>query len=530
LILLNKGIVQYYINDLLSADLTLKKSYSIYKDTKVFQKKYGILNQLGLVSNGLKDHNAAINYLLESLKIVEDNELQSNENEKEVCLSNLGLVYQDQKDFKKAIFYYEKTLKNKNIRKQAPQLYSNIIDNLAYSKLKSNNYKNLPDLFYESLKIRDSIDDSSFIVLSNTHLSEYYNKTGDFNTSIEFANKALLIAKNNNISIDIVTALKQAAAVDKIKASSYTNEYIRINDSLLTAERKNLDRFARIQLETDEVIKENKALGTEKQNLLYYFLGTMLLFSIGFLVYNQKQRQKIFVLKQEQQATNQQIFDLMINQQEAVAQGRIVEKKRIAKELHDGILSKMFGTRLYLDTQNRLSTDEAIDNRYNALEELKNIEQQIREISHEMNSEKGKIINNFVGIVVNLLEDQKKKYSCTINFEIDKDIAWEKLDNFAKINLYRILQETLQNANKYSNASQIDIMFDEKDTFISLKITDNGDGFDVKKAKKGIGIANMIERAEESGGNYNIESTKKIGTTTTVTLPTNKLKTKPTIT
>lgn len=521
-VLLKKGIVQYEVNDFLGASISLNKSYSLINKSKDKQKIFACLISLGNVFTELKDYTKAIYYHNEALKIVKKYSLNTSENQESITLNNLGYIYQKDNKDKTAIKFFISALNNKNLRNENPYLFSKINDNLAYSKLLSNNLNNLPNLFFESLKIRDSLGNNSLITGSNIHLSEYYDKTKDYNTSISFANKALKTAKKSKIPVDIVAALKQAAAVDKINASEYTNQYIKINDSLLTAERRNLDRFARIQLETDEVIKENKVLDNKNQNLIYYFLGIISIISLLFFANSQKQKQKIILLKQEQQATNQQIFDLMINQQDAIAQTRIVEKKRIAKELHDGVLSRMFGTRLFLDTQNVLTTEEAINNRFSALEDLKNIEQQIREISHDMNSEKGKIINNFVGIVLNLLEDQRKKYATVLEYEISEDIRWEKLDNFAKINLYRILQESLQNTNKYANASWIKVDFYELKNTISLSIADNGIGFDVKKAKKGIGIANMIERAEESGGNYIIESTKNVGTTTTVQLPTNK--------
>jgi signal transduction histidine kinase len=257
-------------------------------------------------------------------------------------------------------------------------------------------------------------------------------------------------------------------------------------------------------------------------------LGTIGVFALMLLIFNEKQKQKIFVLKQEQQATNQQIFDLMINQQEIIARSRNEEKNRMAKELHDGVLGKLFGTRLFLDGINSNTSIEAVVSRKTAIVELQNIEQQIREISHDMSSEKGKIINNFVGIVIDLIESQKKTHGTKLKFVMDEKIHWEKLDNFAKINLYRILQESLQNINKYAQAKKIGVSFSEDANFIQLKITDDGKGFDVKKGKKGIGIANMKERAEESKGEYKIESTLTVGTTTTVALPTNLEKTKPT--
>ena len=515
----NKSIVQYEINDFLGADLSLTKALqSVKKNDK--RKLFEILSEISVVSIGLKNYQKALDFQNQALTLAEKNNFDDIEQIKLVSFNNLGFILQNQNENKKAVQFYKMALLNKKIKKD-PFLDSNLIDNLGYSELQLKNFKNIPELFYKSLKIRDSLNITTYRVLSNIHLSEYYDEINDSKKSINFAYEALEIAKKSEIPIDIVAALKQVAAVDKLNASSYTNEYILINDSLQVAERKNIDRFARIQLETDEVMKENKALGDKNQNLVYYLLGTILLFSVGFFMYSEKQKQKIFVLKQEQQASNQQIFNLLISQQENTVNIRIEEQKRIAKELHDGVLGRLFGTRLFIDSVNKSNSKEAIEGRSAAIVEMQSIEQQIREISHDMNSEKGKIINNFVGIVIDLLENQKKAYPSELHYSFGVDITWEKLDNFAKINLYRILQESLQNSNKYANAKSIEVLFKEIDEKIVLTITDNGKGFDVNKGKKGIGMSNMKERAEESGGIYEVVSAKNAGTTTTVTLPTN---------
>ena len=62
----------------------------------------------------------------------------------------------------------------------------------------------------------------------------------------------------------------------------------------------------------------------------------------------------------------------MLAQQDKIDEGRTKEKKRISEELHDGILGRLFGTRLSLDSLNMLQTEEAIINREGYINELKN--------------------------------------------------------------------------------------------------------------------------------------------------------------
>ena len=172
-----------------------------------------------------------------------------------------------------------------------------------------------------------------------------------------------------------------------------------------------------------------------------------------------------------------------------------------------------------LDSLNKRQDDAAIDSRNLYLIELKNIEQDIREISHDLNREKSAVNNNFVGIVNNLIEQQENLSEAKVTFLIDMQIEWEKFDNTLKINLYRILQESLQNINKYAKAKNIKIEIKKSEKYLRMVIADDGIGFSVKKKSKGIGLQNMMSRAETSKGTLDIKSKPGKGTTITINVP-----------
>ena len=327
-------------------------------------------------------------------------------------------------------------------------------------------------------------------------------------------------AKKSKIPLNIVTALKQASLVDKLNSSKYSQDYIRISDSLQIAERNSKDRFARIELETDELKKENIDLEAKNRNILNYFMGTMLFVGVLFFMRAQRARRRELILVQAQQRANEEIYKLIITQQNKLDEGRVMEKTRIAKELHDGVLGRMFGLRLNLDGLNKRDDEPAIQERLRCLEELKIIEQDLREISHELSREKYVLINNFVAIVNSLLEDQSKVNTAVLNYKIGVDIDWDLLSNTTKINLYRILQETLQNINKYAKAKNIKVEFkkDKKGNLI-LNIADDGIGFDVAKKSKGIGLKNIVTRTHESEGTIEIKSFIDKGSQIKITVP-----------
>jgi uncharacterized protein YaaN involved in tellurite resistance len=84
----------------------------------------------------------------------------------------------------------------------------------------------------------------------------------------------------------------------------------------------------------------------------------------------------------------------------------------------------MFGVRMNLDGLNGFQDEMAVSQR-SYLSELKNIEQDIREISHDLNREKSELINNFVAIVDNLFEEQRKTFQTKLVSNIDSSIKWE---------------------------------------------------------------------------------------------------------
>ena len=518
-ILLKKGVVQLNANDFLGADLSLRKAYSILNKTEDYQRIYATLVSLGSVSSELKEYSRAIFYYQKALETIKIGNLQTSEHQEANSLNNLGLVYSDLKDYKRAIASYRKALSNDKLKDQNPELYSIIIDNLAYSEFKSNNFANLPELYYNSLKYKNNLKNKSSKVVVYIHLSEYFSQVKDTLKAIEFSKQAIEGSKKSNIPIFRIASLKQAANVDKRNSAKYSDEYIRISDSLQIAERNSKDRFSRIQFETKEIIQQNDDLEDRNRNLLYGFVITFILVALLFIVRAQRARTRELLYKQAQQKANEEIFNLMMSQQSIIDESRNKEKKRLAQDLHDGVLGRMFGLRLNLDSLNSSTDPEAPQKRNELLNELKTIEQDIREISHDLNREKLVLINNFVSIVHNLLEEQKSSHEAEVTYHIDTSINWDKIGNAIKINMYRILQEGLQNINKYARAKNISVEISGNTENVYLKINDDGIGFDVNKKSKGIGMQNMISRTNDCQGIIEITSKKDNGTSILITIP-----------
>jgi signal transduction histidine kinase len=518
---IDKAFVQLYESDYSGCELSCIQALSFYRNSEHVQSVYDAYNLIGISSNELKNYENALLYHKKALDYISrfDEIRTSKIHYRSSTLNNIGYVYLAMDNYSEAKKNFSLALSEPNLLRDNPYVYSAIIDNLAYSKFKLKEYDELPKLFYEALEIRSKNELFSGVVASKLHLSEYYVAKKDSIAAQKMALEALEMAKKTDISGDLLGALKQLSTVEQKNASYYSKEYIKISDSIQNQERMAKDKFARIAFETDEIISQKDKLAEQNRNLVYFFIGTLLIGILLFVIRNQRARNRELLLMQSQQKANEEIYSLMISQQATIEESRVKEKKRIAQELHDGVLGRLFGARLNLDSLNRSGDEESITNRFNYLNELKNIEQDIREISHDLNREKYALINNFIAILNNLIEEQTNSYTPAVSCKIDENIKWDNISNAIKINLYRIVQESFQNINKYANAANIELLLQKDDGSIVMNIKDDGAGFETSAKKKGIGLQNMESRVKECNGILDVKSKKGKGTAITVTVP-----------
>ena len=517
---LSKATLQYNESDYLGSEISVFKALSALKGIKENDELYDAYNLLGLVYNELGEYDKAIEFLKKSIVIIDNKTTPVEFQSKATTLNNMGLVYQNLNRNDIAVSYFENGLKHKKeLILYRPIIYAMLLDNLAYSRFKLQRDDDIPELFYKSLRLRDSLKLTNGIIITKVHLSEYYQSKKDFIKASQFANEALVTARNSKNHRNMLLPLKQLSIINPKKASIYNKEYIHINDSLQKAERKMGDKFTRIEYETNEIKQENTYLTAQNRNLIYIFGSILILGLFLYIVKAQKAKERTLLHKQEQQRANEEIYNLMISQHNNVELIRRNEKRRVAQELHDGVLGRMFGVRMNLDSLNKIYDESASNQRTSYLAELKNIEQDIRGISHDLSREKSELINNFVAIVNQLFEGQRKMFRTKLFSKIDSAIEWEQMSNAVKINLYRIVQESLQNTNKYAKAENISIEFKKEGQNVFLEIKDDGIGFDTNRAKKGIGLQNMLSRINECNGTFEITSQKGEGTIIRATVP-----------
>jgi signal transduction histidine kinase len=517
---ISKADLQLKEGDFFESEITVFKALNILKTKKnVSNILYDGYNLLGIIYNEREEYDKALEYHNKALSMLDDKSIPLEFQLKATSLNNIGYVYLNMHNFNKAKVYFKNGLEQKDLFRDYTVLYAMLLDNLAYAKFKSEDFAGLPTQFYEALNIRDSLKLESGIILNKIHLSEYYALKKDTFRAIQFSKQALVLSRKSSKLRYILDALKQIAIVDPNHASGYSEEYIRLNEKLQKAERKMGEKFSRIEYETNEIKDQNSNL-QEKNKTLVYVFSICTLVGLFFYVYKTQQaKNRELLFKQQQQIANEDIYNLMISQQNEIEQTRIKEKKKVAQELHDGVLGRMFGVRISLDSLDKIDEAQASAKRKKYLTELKNIEEDIREISHDLNREKSELINNFVAILKKLFENQRNTHYSKLITKFDPHIKWELVDNIVKINLYRIVQEALQNCNKYAKADVIIVEFKSEIDYLILSILDDGIGFNTKRTKNGIGLHNIQYRAAECKGTVTVKSAKGEGTILTVKVP-----------
>lgn len=480
-----------------------------------------ILNNLvGIISLKLKLYDKSLEYHEKAMEI--SDEMDNGFYNRLYSLNNKAFVYRKKGDFKQALeIYYDLADQREKYDDYDPTFYPLVIDNIAFAKFLANHtdYDVMDNLFKEAYNISDRLGDDITKLAVSIDLSKFYLKLNKKDSSLKYANQAYKISKeisSNEIHLDALKVLSELKEGEEGKA--YLNQHIKLSDSLLNVERNVRNKYARIELETDQLEAENQRISQQKLWLSALSIGLLVTLTLVYIIITQRAKNKELQFVQDQQKANEEIYNLMLSQQDKVDEARAGEKKRISEELHDGILGRLFGTRLSLDSLNFSEGKEAINNRAAYIKELMVIEQDIRKISHDLNTDfvAG---SGFMDIVEELIEKQTKAYQLTYEFNFTDDINWEVVPNKTKINIYRVIQESLQNIYKHANANTVKISIELKKSVICLSISDDGDGFDINKSKKGIGLKNINSRVDELQGNVKFDSKINEGTTVHIEVP-----------
>lgn len=203
----------------------------------------------------------------------------------------------------------------------------------------------------------------------------------------------------------------------------------------------------------------------------------------------------------------------------SIFQAQEKERKLISRELHDGVGQSLFGMLLQVDIiksipKNKEELDSHLDKMQlmikQSIEDVRNLSAELRPSTLDD--------HGLISTLKIFIRELGNRFGMQINLTSKR--GNERLPSTIETALYRIAQEALINAAKYSSAERIDIVIDKKAEIVSLCIIDFGKGFEINATnRKGVGIYSMEERASMLGGEFTIVSEVGKGTKVQVKIP-----------
>ena len=365
----------------------------------------------------------------------------------------------------------------------------------------------------------DSLNARYEIAAGGNDMAEFYYAINKKDSALVISKRSYTIGKQIKNYYEVSRSLLMLSKIEEGETGKqYLYEHIKLNDSLLDVERASRNKFTRIQYETDTYIDETKRLAT--QNILIVVIGLIIILFFALIVVIRVQitKNKILRFESEQQKANEEIYTLMLRQQAKIEEGRLLERHRISEEIHDSILNRLSGTRLGLEF---LSMNEGkIKEKYSLyINELQSIEREIRDLSHELRYTQLDSDEDFIAILENYIGNQSNHHAIQYNIKQNGTIFWEDINSYIKVNLYRIIQEAIQNVLKHAKASTITISFSINSSTLHLDIIDDGIGFNSNQKNDGIGLLNIKSRVSNLRGKIKINSEIKNGTTLAINVP-----------
>ncbi len=259
--------------------------------------------------------------------------------------------------------------------------------------------------------------------------------------------------------------------------------------------------------EADLLTKAGKTIPYYFTGIRIQYAGTQCLLGTGIDLSALKDLEK--ELSQQKIAEQKRLMQAMIDAEEK-------ERHKLGLELHDNVNQILSVVRMYLSILNSEQRLEEIT-LPKTMALLNDAITEIRHLSHSL-----AVSYKFETGLSGTLEDMVETIQATRGFTISLTLP-SRLDDLTsvrqKLAVYRIVQEQLNNVVKHAQATKVSIMVALTQDELRLEITDNGKGFQPAKAKKGLGLSNITNRAEALAGKATVWSKPGKGTKLEVVIP-----------
>lgn len=473
----------------LQKDDQKQAKHNLYLAKKLLEKKkhrpaYLITIHTLANLNGMNGNFAeALKLDEEGLKICE--KIKSNDL-KATFLDNKANCFMFSNQLDSAKYYFNECLKLDLIGKNEKQI-SDSYANLAQLAIFYKNDVDVKINTEKSIAIAQNVNYHPGIAKNYNLLIDYYKTKGDYKNAYEYSKKYQSVYKS------LINDRKEIAAAE-FKTIYETDKK---EKELLISKTK----IAQSELQ----IKKKNA------QFQILFLFSLALLAIGYLIYRQQK------LKNKQQ---EQEFQLKSAIKEIETQNKLHEQRlSISRDLHDNIgaqLTFVISSVDNLKFGNQISDSKIVTQLTKISDFTKSTIIELRDTIWAMNSNEFSF-EDLRSRIFNFIEKAKiAKENIQFEFNIDEKLTAKKLSSLIGINIYRTIQEALNNAIKYSDGSKISVDVKGFQDKIQIQVQDNGKGFDVENTNFGNGLINMKKRIEEINGEFKVNCIAEKGTTITI--------------
>ena len=441
-----------------------------------------------------------------------------------MVLNNLGNVKKTQGKLAEAEPYYRDALEI-SLKQNDPTLVSSTYLNLGFLYNAMDKPKEAIPMFEKSLEIANTVKSNYDIAKINNGLGIAYKKLNDDEKAKSYYLKALGEMKKmdrretERLHLDLIPIYSSLGMQDS--ADYHLQKYkaamgVKVEDRVL-GEAMELEKKYQTEKKEKELLL--KVAEARRRNALIAILSIVVVFSlvVTYLIYRQQK------LKNKQL---QQEFTLKEALKEIETQNRLQRQRlEISKDLHDNIGSQLTFIISSVDNINEAYHIEnpAIANRLNTISSFtRDTILELRDTIWAMNSKDisfeqlGARIFNFID------KARQAKEDVAFTFTVDENLEQASLSSLEGMNIYRTIQEAVNNAIKHAAASSVDITITYENDAIRISIRDNGKGFAKNEASPGNGLLNMEKRIGEIGGRFELATANGEGTTVTAILPNKK--------
>ncbi|MDM1348148.1 ATP-binding protein [Myroides marinus] len=511
ILLCDRGIFQeaeLYLDDAIALN---NKNISAYTS-------YAQIHVMGMVKLGLEEYDKAIECFNQANFLLDNVEIKDQYNDYQIALNKLAIknylarAYISKHEYDIADVITNTALIDVNFLKEEDKglFLPLLLNKKVRVKLRTEKYKEALGYITNLLEVDKRLGNEYSLNLDYILYAEYFFRTGDITKARQYVDKALVSARKYNDLLTQKKALELLLIYDKENINANFYSYKEVNERINQSNNTVRSSFAKLKYESDSLVTSIELLKNQ------YFIivtvsTTVVLVLLGvliFIVFRNKAKEINMV--QMYQKDTEKYYDSIIHIQNKVNAVQEIERKKFAKELHDGVLNKLFVTRFSLQQLEEEDLQSAKDMLANEVQEVETF---IRHSSQALLNEDKFLVSDFKQLIEELVMLQNRSKNTYFSCFIDTKLDLEILSHRVKVNIYRILQEAFQNVQKYAEASAcvLELVYVSETTF-TIVIHDNGKGFDVKTIKKGLGLKNMGDRLHAINSKLAIDSKEGVGT------------------